>query len=129
MVKLNGWGFRPWMEFEIDPASGRYTKRRLKSCPSWQPGYSGWGQELKVGGLGAVLCSVLVWAGLKWPLQLAGLDQVTEQALQAGQSVQTPFHRMQPFVELAKLVAAVLIGALVTAVHTPVTRDRPRSLR
>ena len=77
---------------------------------------------------GAVLCSVLVWAGLKWPLQLSGLDQITETALEAGQKVQAPFHRMQPFIELAKLVAAVLIGALVTAVHTPVTRDRPRSL-
>lgn len=78
---------------------------------------------------GAALCSVLVWAGLTWPLQLTGLDPVTESALQAGEKVSTiPFHRMQPFVELAKLVAAVLIGALVSAVHQPVSRDRPRSL-
>jgi len=63
MLKLNGWGHRPWMEFELDPSSGAYTKRRLKSYPSWQPGYSGWGQELKVRGLGTVLCSVYLLEG------------------------------------------------------------------
>ena len=81
MLKLNGWGFRPWMEFEIDPSSGRYTKRRLKSTPSWQPGYSGWGQELKVAGLGTVLCSVFLHEGeiilrlgdLSWNLFERGL--------------------------------------------------------
>jgi anti-anti-sigma factor len=78
---------------------------------------------------GTALCSVLVWAGLKWPVQLAGLDTVTEAALESGQKVSAiPFHPIQPFVELSKLVAAALIGALVTAVHTPVTRERPRSL-
>jgi len=76
---------------------------------------------------GAVLCSALVWAGLKWPVQLTGFDPVTEAALERGQKG-VPAHHLQPFVELAKLVAAVLIGALVTAVHTPVSRDRPRSL-
>src|SRR5205814_4917132 len=75
---------------------------------------------------GAALCSVLVWAGLRWPLQLAGLDTVTEEMLENGKKIQVPFHPLQPFVELAKLVAAVLIGALVTVIHTPVTRDRPR---
>jgi hypothetical protein len=40
----------------------------------------------------------------------------------------TPVHRLQPFIELGKLVAAALIGALVSAVHEPVSRDRPRSL-
>jgi hypothetical protein len=63
MLKLNGFGHWPWMEFEIDPSSGQYTKRRLKSYPSWQPGYSGWGQELKVAGLGTVLCSVFLHQG------------------------------------------------------------------
>src|SRR4030095_4126565 len=28
----------------------------------------------------------------------------------------------------AKMIAAALIGALVTAIHTPVSRDRPKSL-
>ena len=78
---------------------------------------------------GAALCSTLVWVGLKWPVQLTGLDPVTEQALESGRKVAAiPLHHLQPFIELAKLVAAVLIGALVSAVHTPVSRDRPRSL-
>jgi len=78
---------------------------------------------------GAALCTALVWIGLTWPLQLTGLDPVTESMLESGQKVSAiPFHPLQPFVELAKLVAAALIGALVTAIHTPVTRDRPRSL-
>jgi len=81
VLKLEGWGLRPWMEFAIDPSSGQYTKRRLKSDPSWQPGYSGWGQELKVAGLGTVLCSVFLHEGeiilrlgnLSWNLFEPGL--------------------------------------------------------
>ncbi len=64
MLKLMGWGNRPWMEFEIDPLSGRYVKRRLKSHPTWLHGYyAGFGQELKVSGLGIVLCSVFKYEG------------------------------------------------------------------
>jgi hypothetical protein len=37
-------------------------------------------------------------------------------------------HRLQPFIELSKMIAAALIGALVTAIHHPVGRDRPKSL-
>ena len=78
---------------------------------------------------GAALCAGLVWAGLKWPLQLAGIDPITQQMLENGQRISVvPVHPLQPFVELAKLIAAVLIGALVTAIHQPVARDRPRSL-
>ncbi len=77
---------------------------------------------------GAALCSTLVWAGLKWPMQLVGLDPITQEALESGRKVAIPIHPVQPFIELSKLVAALLIGALVTAVHVPVSRDRPRSL-
>jgi anti-anti-sigma factor len=78
---------------------------------------------------GAALCGTLVWVGLKWPMQLTGLDPGTEAALESGRKVAAiPIHPLQPFIELAKLIAAVLIGALVTAVHQPISRDRPRSL-
>jgi anti-anti-sigma factor len=78
---------------------------------------------------GAILCSTLVWVGLQWPLQLTGLDPGTEALVESGKKVQAiPLHAVHPFIELAKLVAALLIGALVTAVHVPVSRDRPRSL-
>lgn len=55
-----GYGLWPWKEFELDPLSGRYTKRRLKSAPTSLAGYSGWGQELSIKGLGRVLCSVFL---------------------------------------------------------------------
>jgi len=86
-------------------------------------------KKLRILVAGTALCTILVWIGMKWPLQLTGLDPVTESMLENGQKISAiPVHRMQPFIELAKLVAAALIGALVTAIHQPVVRDRPRSL-
>jgi hypothetical protein len=63
MLKLKGYGIRPWKVFELDPSSGRYTKRRVKSEPSTLHGYHGVGQELRVKGLGRVLCSVFLKNG------------------------------------------------------------------
>lgn len=60
MLKLKGYGLRPWMEFQIDPRSGRYTKRRLKSEPTTLEGYAGFGQELAVSHFGTVLCAVFL---------------------------------------------------------------------
>ena len=77
---------------------------------------------------GAALCTTLVWAGMRWPLQLTGIDPSLEEALESGRKVAVPMHQLQPFIELAKMVAALLIGALVTAIHQPVSRDRPRSI-
>jgi anti-anti-sigma factor len=78
---------------------------------------------------GAALCTALVWIGLKWPLQLTGLDPATEQLLESGRRMDVlPVHRLQPFIELSKMVASALIGALVTAIHQPSSRDRPKSL-
>lgn len=78
---------------------------------------------------GALLCSTLVWVGMKWPLELAGIDAVTQQMLERGQNIaRTPVPHLQPFIELSKMVAAALIGALVTAIHQPISRDRPKSL-
>ena len=86
-------------------------------------------REVRILAGGAVLCTALVWIGMKWPLQLAGLDPITQQMLETGQNVaRSPVHRLQPFIELSKMVAAALIGALVTAIHQPVSRDRPKSL-
>jgi anti-anti-sigma factor len=87
-------------------------------------------QKVRVLAAGAALCGALVWIGLRWQLQLAGIEPITQAGLESGQtgSLVSSGLRFQPFVELAKLVAAALIGALVTAVHEPVSRDRPRSL-
>jgi anti-anti-sigma factor len=70
---------------------------------------------------GAALCAALVFGGLRWPLagnpeavSVPGLPEGTVTALLS-----------QPFVALLKLVAAALIGMLVTAVHAPSATDRP----
>jgi anti-anti-sigma factor len=85
-------------------------------------------RKLRVLVAGIALCSALLWIGLKWPLQLTGLDPVTEAALENGRKVTIPLHTLQPFIELSKMIAAALIGALVTAIHQPASRDRPKSL-
>jgi anti-anti-sigma factor len=86
-------------------------------------------RKLRVLAWGAALCTALVWIGMKWPLQLTGLDPVTQATIDAGQKINAiPVHRLQPFVELSKMIAAALIGALVTAIHQPTGRDRPKSL-
>jgi anti-anti-sigma factor len=78
---------------------------------------------------GAVLCTALVWGGLKWPMELAGFGGVAEtfDAAVSGKSGRlAPRHTFQPFIELLKLVAATLIGLLVTTIHQP--RDRSSSM-
>ena len=74
---------------------------------------------------GAALCAGLVWMGLRWPLVLGQLE--TGIAQPAG-NLPAELH---PTWELAKLVAAALIGMLVTAIHAPSAPDRPlgRSMR
>jgi anti-anti-sigma factor len=72
---------------------------------------------------GTALCIVLVWAGLRWPAELAGLGEAVTSALSGNAQTPAMISRFQPFIELAKLVAAALIGILVTAVHHPATRD------
>lgn len=68
---------------------------------------------------GAGLCGALVWAGFVWPPEIdasagaAGL-------LQQGGGIAG--HR--PFLELIKLVAAALVGMLVTAFHKPTSHDK-----
>ena len=69
----------------------------------------------------------------KWPMQLTGIDPGTEALIESGKKAVIPFHRVQPFIELAKLVAAALIGALVTAMHRAgrraIGRDRSNRRR
>ena len=74
---------------------------------------------------GVALCGVLVWSGLRWPEALAGTGGVTGTGgiFAGGEGTVTP--RINPFIELSKLVAALLIGALVTWVHRPASRERP----
>ncbi len=70
---------------------------------------------------GAALCGALVWAGLRWP---SAIDTSTGTDLAGGSGgLGVAAHR--PFFELLKLVAAALVGMLVTAFHTPGPHDKP----
>lgn len=70
---------------------------------------------------GAALCGALVWAGFRWP---SAIEPSTGTDLTGGTGGSgVTVHR--PFLELLKLVAAALVGMLVTAFHTPGPRDKP----
>jgi len=64
-----------------------------------------------------------VWGGMSWPTPLPTAAGPVDLGLQG-----TELRASQPFLELLKLVVAALIGVLVTVVHRPSTRDKPRSL-
>ena len=86
-------------------------------------------RALRLVAAGVLLCGALVWAGLVWPAELAGLGDAAELLTGGGTtSGGGSMHRFQPFLELLKLVVAALIGLLVTAVHQPTTRDRGRAM-
>lgn len=86
-------------------------------------------RTIRIAAAGAALCSALVLAGLKWPVELAGLA-VGVESLTTGRSgaAVIPLRPFQPFIELLKLVVATFIGLLVTAIHQPTTRDRHSSM-
>jgi anti-anti-sigma factor len=75
---------------------------------------------------GIAVCGALVWAGLRWPVGLAGVRDAT-QILASGQDTDA-VDWFQPFIELLKLVAASLVGLLITAIHQPNTRDHRSSM-
>src|SRR5262245_43088032 len=74
---------------------------------------------------GAVLCGTLVWLGLRWPNELAGISPIAEEAIGGAKNAPPiPVHPFQPFIELGKLVVAALIGLQITAIHQPAGRER-----
>ena len=79
---------------------------------------------------GSVLCTALVWSGLRWPLELTGFGAAAETLLEGANRRNSgiPTHEFQPFIEVLKLIVATLVGLLVTAIHQPTTRDRPHSM-
>ena len=84
-------------------------------------------RAIRIAIAGAVLCAALVWAGVRWPLELAGMN-APPGAFPDGNAPLPPVFVGRPFLELLKLVAAALIGLLITAIHQPVARDRGRTM-
>ena len=78
---------------------------------------------------GALLCGLLVWIGVRWAGELSALEAGGAGAAAApipfGTTTAASTLQLQPFLELGKLVAALLIGLLVTTVHRPSALDRP----
>jgi hypothetical protein len=87
-------------------------------------------RTIRVAVAGVVLCGSLVWAGLQWPTQLAGINEIAEEAIGGGRrnAPAIPVHAFQPFIELLKLVVAAFIGLQITAIHQPASRERGRSM-
>ena len=72
---------------------------------------------------GAVLCLALLLGGMRYPLAPLPTGQaIPGAAAPGGETVSA-----HAFVELLKLIAAALIGLLVTAVHRPSPGDKPLS--
>jgi anti-anti-sigma factor len=84
-------------------------------------------RTIQIAAAGTVLCGVLTWAGIRWPHELSGVSD-TADSIVRGRAGPTPAMVVRPFIELLKLVAAALIGLLVTAVHKPAVRDRGRAM-
>jgi len=84
-------------------------------------------RTIRISAAGVALCSALVWSGLRWPAELAGLPGADALA-GAAKAHATVWHRVQPFLELGKLIAAALVGLLITAIHRPGGRERSRTM-
>lgn len=77
---------------------------------------------------GVLLCGLLVWIGLRWADALAGIDGSvagTAPFPLGGDETAARVSQFRPFIELSKLVAALLIGVLVTTVHRPSSPEGP----
>jgi anti-anti-sigma factor len=88
-------------------------------------------RAIRIALAGVLLCGALVWMGLRWPTEWTGIGDAAEELLTTGggkKGAAIPIHQFQPFIALLKLVVAMLIGILVTAIHQPMTRERPGSL-
>jgi anti-anti-sigma factor len=73
---------------------------------------------------GVALCAAMVYAGIRWANELAGVANVPVSFPPSESVLSLPVHPLRAFLELAKLITAVLVGLLVSAIHQPSARDR-----
>lgn len=78
---------------------------------------------LVIAGGGGALCLALLLVGLRWPPAALPIGQVASPLQESGGDA-LPTHA---FLEVLKLIAAALIGLLVTAIHRPSPGDKPLS--
>ena len=102
--------------FEIYPS---VDAARMASWP-WR--------SIRIAIAAVLLCGGLVWVGLRWPAELAGVETGETMFSGTRSAPAIAAHPLQPFLELLKLVVASLIGLLVTAIHQPAVRDRGRAM-
>jgi len=72
---------------------------------------------------GAALCLALLLGGLRWPPAPLPIGQAASQLQDSGGEALPA----RAFLEVLKLIAAALIGLLVTAIHRPSPGDKPLS--
>jgi anti-anti-sigma factor len=73
---------------------------------------------------GILLVGTLVWGGISWPILQPPSDGAT---FPGAEGARAAAQRVQPFVDLGKLVAAAAIGVLVTAVSRRYRQDKPQT--
>jgi anti-anti-sigma factor len=77
---------------------------------------------------GMLLVAALVWGGVGWSILQPAADHSAEFPRTAGApAAAAASPRVQPFVDLGKLVAAAAIGVLVTGVSRRYRQDRPQT--
>src|SRR5215470_19563077 len=83
-------------------------------------------KQIWIGVGGVLLCAVMVYAGLKWPNELAGVVSTPDTFPPRGETnaLPLPVHPGRAFIELAKLIIAVAVGLLVSAIHQPSPREQ-----
>jgi anti-anti-sigma factor len=80
-----------------------------------------------IGIAGTILCAGMVYAGIRWPEVLQGIEPAPQGFPPGSQPTGSAFNPLRPFLELAKLVLAALVGLLVSTIHRPVSRERESS--
>ena len=63
MLKLSGWGLKPFKQYLLDPNGWSHTRRPLESDPLSASGYAGFAQVLRVKGRGKTMFAVFVHEG------------------------------------------------------------------
>lgn len=82
---------------------------------------------IRLAAAGALLVAALVWGGVNWRMLQPPAEYASGFPGASAPAAPVASPRVQPFVDLGKLVAAAAIGFLVTAVGRRYRQDRPQT--